>query len=272
MDRPDTRYAQVGEADVAYRVVGGGPIDLLFVYGLGSHVDLIWQLPRAADWLNRMASFSRLIFLDRRGTGASDGIVRSAIPTWEDLTDDIGAVLSAVGSTHTAVMASLEAGPTAILYATMHPDQVRALVLLNTTARYCEAEDYEIGAKTEVIDAIVKMLARHWGTEAFISRTNPSRADDPDGNRIAAIMGRASATPRSAAAQYDYYLRNLDVRAALPLVQAPTLVLHVKDSPLMPLAFGRYLAEHIPGAMFVELPGADLGTPSEDAVRRSQSS
>jgi class 3 adenylate cyclase len=110
------------------------------------------------------------------------------------------------------------------------------------------------------------MLAKNWGTESFISRNNPSWADDIEGNRLAAKMGRASATPRSAAAQYDYYLRNLDVRSALPLVQVPTLVLHVQDSPLMPLAFGQYLADHIPGATLVELPGSDLGTPTDEAM------
>jgi hypothetical protein len=111
MDQPETRYVAVGDADVAYRVVGEGPPDLLFVFGLGSHVEFFWANPVTAEFLTRLAAFSRLIFFDRRGTGASDGVFRNALPTWEEWTEDIDAVLGAVGSRRTAILASLDVGP-----------------------------------------------------------------------------------------------------------------------------------------------------------------
>ena len=161
----------------------------------------------------------------------------------------------------------MDAGPVAILFATTHPEAVSALVLLNTSARYTEADDYPIGASAEAVDTLVEMFAASWGTPAFSVLGNPSLADDAELMRSLSRMFRSSATPRTAAAQYDYILRSVDVRQALPLIQCPTLVLQVKESPLLPVHHGRYLAEHIDGASFVELPGGDLGaTPANYVV------
>jgi class 3 adenylate cyclase len=229
---------------------------------MGSHIEFAWESPAYADFYMRLASFSRLIMFDRRGTGSSDGISRSAIPTWEEWTEDIVAVLDAAGSRRAAILAATDSGPIAILLAAMHPELVSALVLFNTTARFLQADEYPIGAPPEVADATVQLIASAWGTDELTRLANPSMADDAEWIRFTSKAIRSSATPRTAAAQFDYILRN-DVRQALPLIQAPTLVLHCKDSTLVPIAHGRYLAEHIEGATFVELPGGDSTTTPE---------
>lgn len=205
MDPPETRYVGVDDADVAYQVVGEGPFDLLYCFGLGSHIEHTWESPRAAAELSRLASFSRLIFFDRRGLGASDGVPAGAMPTWEEWTEDIAAVLDAAGSKRTAILAGTDAGPIAILFAAMHPEVVSALALFNTTARYLVADDYPIGEPPETVDVLVGLLAKGWGTPEFVRLVQQS--DDSEYLRILPRMQRASATPRSAAAQYSYILR-----------------------------------------------------------------
>jgi class 3 adenylate cyclase len=266
MDRPETQYVAVGDAQVAYQVVGDGPSDLLYCYGLGGHIDAFWETADGARVFGALASCARLIMFDRRGTGASDALPLNAIPTWEELTEDMSAVLAAVGSDRTAVMANLDVGPVAVLFAAMHPEIVSSLVLVNSAARYQLAEDYPVGVAPAAIDALVAMLASSWGTLELASLTNPDQADDPEWIRQAARMLRASATPRAAAAQYDYMLRSVDVRSALALVQTPTLVLHVRDNGFVPLALGQYLAANIEGATFVPLPGANIAYMSDDAI------
>ncbi len=160
MSRPDTKYVAVGDADVAYQVLGEGPSDLLFFNGLGSNVEMAWENPDIADFLRRLASLRRLIFLDRRGTGASDGVPRNAIPTWEEWTEDIESVLNAVGSEQTSILATVDGGPIAILYAAAHPERVDSLVLCNTTARYLVADDYPIGFTPEALDFVVDSSER----------------------------------------------------------------------------------------------------------------
>jgi class 3 adenylate cyclase len=254
MEPPETRYVAVGDADVAYQVIGTGPLDLLYFYGLGSQIELRWDLPGFARFSAELSSFSRLIQLDRRGTGASDGVPRSAIPTWEEWTDDVLAVLDAVGSERAAIFAEVDAGPIAILFSAMQPERVRALVLSNTSSRYLVAEDYPIGASQETAEALIETLGSLWGTAELLRLTGGDQGD-PQVVRGAARMLRAAATPRSAAAQYRYILTSVDVRQALPLIQVPTLVLHNRDNPFVPVSHGRYLADHIPGAKFFELPG-----------------
>ena len=266
VERPETRYVAVGDADVAYQVLGDGPVDLLYCWGLGSHVELWWESPALSEFLIRLASFSRLIFFDRRGTGASDSVTRTAIPTWEEWTEDVLAVLDVVGSKRTAILGGLDGGSIAMLFAAMHPELVSALILLNTSPRFLKADDYPIGAPPEVVDVLLETLVTRWGSAEFVRLVNPSLDDDAELARYWGMTMRSSVTPRNAAAQYNSIVRN-DVRQALPLIQAPTLVLHVGQNPLLPIANGRYLAEHIDGATFVELPGGDLGpTPANYPV------
>ena len=254
----ETKYVAVGDADVAYRVVGDGPVDLLFFYGLGSHVDMLLDDPGSGQFLHALASFSRLIYLDRRGTGASDALTPNAMPAWEEWADDLGSVLDAVGSDRTAIVAALDAGPIAMMFAALQPERVSALILTNTTPRYLEADDYPIGVPQAVADAVVETIGSLWGTEELAKVTQPARANDADFARSYARTLRASATPRNAAAQLRYILENVDVRSVLDLIQAPTLVLHTSQNPLIPIDHGRYLADHIPGARFIELPGQGI--------------
>lgn len=252
MDVPETKYVAVGGAEVAYQVVGDGPIDLLYFAGLGSHVELIWDYPPSASFFSRLASFSRLIIFDRRGAGASDPVPHSAISTWDVWADDALAVLDAAGSDHAAIFAEGDAGPTAILVAATHPERVEALVLADASARYLIADDYPIGLPPEMVDVFVESIRRTWGTPASVRLVQPDA--DAELLRWGAKVLRASATPGAAAAQYGHILSTTDVRRALPLVQAPTLVLHTKGHPFLGPEHGHFLADHIAGAELVELP------------------
>ena len=261
-----TCYVTVGDADVAFQVVGDGPIDLLYFYGLGSHLELLRLTPGWNEFLERLTAFSRVILFDRRGTGASDGVPRGAIPSVESWTEDVHAVLDAAGSTRAAIVAAVDAGPIAMLFAALHPERVASLLLLNTTARYLVADDYPIGRSAEEVGALVDLVAATWGTTDFARAVNPG-ATDAGYLAEGARWARFAATPRTAAAQYAYLLGELDVRAALPALQAPTRVLHVADSPIVPLAHGRYLADHIEGATLTVLPGGSLSmTPNLSSV------
>jgi class 3 adenylate cyclase len=258
MHRPETKYVAVGDADVAFQVFGEGSSDLLFFIGLGSHIEMAWENPDIADFLGRLASLRRLILLDRRGTGASDGVARNAIPTWEDWTEDIESVLNEVGSEQCTILATVDSGPIAILYAAAHPERVDSLVLCNTSARYLVADDYPIGFTPETLDFVVEFIRTHWGTSEFLSIAGAAGEEEAARRDALAPLFRASVTPRTAAAQYDYLLRNLDVRQVLPLIRVPTLVLSADNPSFLPIAMGRYVSEHIEGSKFVALPGQDM--------------
>lgn len=212
---PETRYVSVGEADVAYQILGNGAHDLLWGYGLGSHVDVLWGVPWQAACYSLLATATRLILFDRRGTGASSRLGLDAVLTWEELTEDMVSVLDAAESTRTAVLATLETGPMAMLFAAMHPERVSSLILLTTTARYLQAEDYPIGLPPGVAEQVLELLARTWGTEE-LSRLADPRQPDAESHRQGALVQRASATPREAVAQYRYFMFNVDVRHVLP--------------------------------------------------------
>jgi class 3 adenylate cyclase len=246
--------------------VGQGPFDVLWCYGLGSHVDFFWDMPWAVEAFRPLASISRLIIFDRRGTGASASLPPNAIPTWEELTEDMLAVLDAVGSAKTALMATLETGPIAILFAAMHPERLSHLVLLNTTARYAETDGYPIGVPRATVEAVVELLGKTWGTEELIRLANPSWADDSEVHRLGARLTRASATPSEARSQYAYFAQHVDVRNVLPLIGVPTLIIHAEESPFIPIAHGLFLAEQIENARFFAVPGGDVGTPGEEVM------
>ena len=261
MDRPETRYVAVGDADVAYQVFGRGSPDVLFCYGLGSHIDYFWDLDLIADGWRRIASTNRSILFDPRGTGASGSVPRDVLPTWEQWAEDLGAVLDAVGSQTAVLVANIEAGALALLFTVTHPERVSGLVLINTAARFVVDDDYPIGYAPEALEALLAVIAEGWGTTEFAALANPGWAWNIELTSSLARQMRASSTPRTAASQFGYLLRNVDVRPTLGLVQAPTLVLHVRESLLIPIEFGRYLAEHIAGARFKDVPGGDVGLP-----------
>ena len=254
--QPETRYARLGEDRLAYQVLGEGP-DLVLTMGAFGHVDLMWEDPGVALFLRRLASFSRLIYFDRRGTGASDPLPEKMPPPWEAYADEVTAVMDAVGSREAALMATTaEAGPMALFFAATRPERTSALVLGNASARYLADDDYPIGFDPEYADALISGVEESWGTGSRLADGIPSRAGDERFRRWMAKVQRSIASPRTV----HVFLRSMfevDVRSLLPLVQAPTLVLHRRDFRLLPIEHGRYLAEHIPNARLVELPGAD---------------
>lgn len=253
------RYVTVDGSDIAYQVIGDRPNDVLWMYALGSQIDLVWQLPRFAASLERLKAFARVLIFDRRGSGASDPAPPGGVPNWELFSEDIGSVMSAAGSERAAVIGFRDTGQMAMLYAAMHPERVSALVLLNTTARYSDAPDHPTGEPPGKVEGALGLIRSLWGTPDLARVTSPDLAGDPVSMNILAMMQRASASPTQATAQMENFLRHGDVRQALPSIQAPTLVLHVQDSAFLPIAHGRYLAENIPGARLVELPGGDIG-------------
>ena len=257
----ETMYAGVGDASIAYRTLGEGPVDLLYFWGLPSHVELQWDLPLTTAPFARLASVGRLIIFDRRGTGASDPLPPEARPTWEDWTEDVSAVLDAVQSERAVIFAEADAGPIGILFATEHPERVSALVLAETSARSRVADDYPIGLSQEAIDLVVNFVGSSWGTPEFVTAISEDMPEDPEILTWITKVQRACATPRMAESQYRYILNSMDVRSALHMVRVPTLILHHVENPLIPVSHGRYLAEHIRQARLVELPGVDVGLP-----------
>jgi class 3 adenylate cyclase/pimeloyl-ACP methyl ester carboxylesterase len=261
---PDTRYASVDRARVAYQVVGEGPLDLLVTAGTFGSVDLGWEDPMVAAWNRRLASFSRLILFDRRGSGASDPLPIDDLPSWESYVNDLTAVMDAAGSQRAAVMGTFDAGPTAMLFAAMRPERTVALLLANTSARMLRSDDYPIGAPPERIEEVVSRIERTWGTEVQAEMQVPSRASDPYFRHWFARYTRSIAGPTAVSA-YVRAMIHTDARSVLPSIRVPTLILHRVDYPWFRIEHGRYLAEHIEGAKLVELPGADGPLPWERA-------
>jgi class 3 adenylate cyclase/pimeloyl-ACP methyl ester carboxylesterase len=251
---PETRYVSVGDADVAYQIVGDGPIDLVFHHGM-CHVDLQWDIEPEAAFLRALASFSRLILFDRRGTGASERVIREAMPSWEEWSEDLLAVLDAAGSRQAAIFAEVDAGGTALLFAASHPERVAALILGNTTARFLAADDYPIGVSPDLLPILTETWKTHWGKPEIVLLSFPSFRGNDECVRSVCKLLRATATPSAAIRQYQNLLQS-DLRHILALISVPTLVLH-SGHPIPPIEHSRYLADHIPNAQFVEVPGDD---------------
>ena len=255
--QPETKYARLGRDRIAYQVLGEGPPDLVLTSGSFGHVDMAWEDPGIALFFRTLASFSRLILFDRRGTGASDPIPIDSLPPWESYAQDLAAVLDEVGSEQAALLTQVDAGPMAMFFAGTKPERTRALILANATARYLATDDYPIGVPVEVAEAVLAQVDQLWGTEAMVTMQAPSRAGDTRFRRWLARFQRTNASPRAVLA----FLRasfEMDASSILPLIQAPTLVLHRRDCQLVPVTHGRYLAERIRGATLVELPGTEL--------------
>lgn len=254
MDGP-TQYAQSPDgASIAFQVHGEGPLDLVFVPGFVSHVELIWEEPAIARFLRRLASFSRLIVFDKRGQGLSDRLGRP--PTLEESMDDLGAVLDAAGSQRAAIFAISEGGPMAMLYAASHPGRVSSLVLYGTFARMMRAPDFPEGVSAQRFDEWERMVREEWGGAVGVELWAPSDIGNPEFERWWARLLRQGTSPAGAIELMKLY-REIDVRAALPAIRVPALVVHRVDDRLIPARQGRYIAERIPEARYVELDGAD---------------
>jgi class 3 adenylate cyclase len=261
---PETRYASVDRARVAYQALGEGPLDLVITEGTFGSVDLGWEDPMVAAWNRRLASFSRLILFDRRGSGASDPLPIDDLPSWESYIGDLTAVMDAAGSQRAAVMGTFDAGPTAMLFAASRPERTVALVLANTAARLLRSDDYPIGAPAEKVQEVRDRIERTWGTEEQVDMQVPSRASDPQFRRWFARYTRSIAGPTAVSA-YVNAMVNTDARSVLSSIRMPTLILHRIDYPWFRLEHARYLAQHIEGAKLLELPGADGPLPWEGA-------
>ncbi len=254
---PSTRYAQSPDgASIAYQVHGGGEgaLDLVFVPGFVSHVELIWEEPAIAGFLRRLASFSRLIVFDKRGQGLSDRLGRP--PTLEESMDDLGAVMDAAGSERAAIFGISEGGPMSMLYAATHPDRVSSLVLYGTYARLLEAPDFRVGVSGERFDWWASLVRREWGGAVGVEFWAPSEAGNLEFERWWSRLLRQGTSPSGAIDLMNLY-REIDVRAVLPAIAVPALVLHRRDDRLIPDRQARFLADRIPDARYVELEGAD---------------
>jgi pimeloyl-ACP methyl ester carboxylesterase len=254
VDAPQVRYAKSGDVHIAYQVIGSGAIDLVLIPGLFSNIDHHWQEPGFARFLRRLASFTRLIVVDPRGTGLSDRA--SQYPPMEEQVDDILSVLDAVGSRSAAFFVFSQAGPIAMLFAATHPERTRALVLYATYAMNGIAEDYPWGRSTEWLDSFDLQIEREWGTGFFLPQIAPSRVDDPSFRSWWARLERASCGPGNAHGYFRVYSQ-IDVRAILPSLRVPTLVLQRDADVFRDPGHSEYLAAHIPGAKLVELSGVD---------------
>jgi class 3 adenylate cyclase len=255
--QPETKYARLGGDRIAYQVLGEGPPDLVLARRSYGHIDIAWEDPGITRFLRGLASFCRLILFDRRGTGPSDPLPLDPLPPWESYAEELATVLDEVGCERAAIMAELDAGPTALLWAGTRPERTSALVLVHTSARFAAGGDYPIGLAAAAVEALVAQFDRLWGSDAMAAMFAPSRAGDARFLRWFAKWQRASVSPRAAQA-FLRAMAEVDVRPVLPLVQAPTLILHRRGFGLVPIEHGRYLAEHIAGARLVELPGSDV--------------
>ena len=256
--RAPIRYARSGDVNIAYQVTGEGEIDLVLVPGFVSHLELDWDDPRSAHFLDRLGSFTRLIRFDKRGTGLSDR--PGGLPDLETRMDDVRAVMDAVGSERAALFGYSEGGPLSVLFAATMPERVSELVLYGAYAKRLRSGDYPWAPTEEERLAYAADVEGEWGFEADMRRMCPS-ADEAMA-RWWEARARAAASPGAARALVEMNSR-IDVRDVLPSVHLPPIVLHRTGDLDSRPEEGRYIAERIPGAHFVELPGGDQ-TPGVD--------
>jgi class 3 adenylate cyclase len=252
VDPPETRYVKSGDVHVAYQVVGDGPIDLVWVPGSVSHLDLQWDDPAIARFFSRLASFSRLILLDSRGSGLSDPIVGA--PTLEENVGDILSVMDAAGCQDAVLYGASNGGPMCVLLAASHPARVSMMVLYSAIVRLLQDDEYPWGITTEALEAYQQLVQQRWGTGVSLEVLGPTTATDNARRRWWGRFERSANAPALAMA----VLRRdaeLDVRAVLPFVQAPTLVLNRRRDPVTSVEAARWVASQIPTARFVELSG-----------------
>ncbi|HYK99343.1 MAG TPA: adenylate/guanylate cyclase domain-containing protein [Candidatus Acidoferrales bacterium] len=251
---PTTRYAVADEVHIAYQTFGDGPRDLLFVPGFVSNVELWWEEPAAARFLQRLASFARVTIFDKRGTGLSDRVADVAV--LERRVDDIGVVADAIGARSMVVVGASEAGPTAALFAATHPDRVSALVLVGAMARWTSTRGYPWARSELTYRMAMRTMRASWGTGISMPLYAPSRWSDANLRRWWARLERTGASPGALRALLDATM-TLDVRSVLPAIRVPTLVVHSVGDRAVKVGGARFIASAIPNAKYVELPGGD---------------
>jgi len=267
---PQTRYATAPHgAKVAYQVIGDGPRDLLLSTDWLSSIDLMWDEPRYERCLRRLASCGRLILFDKRGTGASDPLeLRDStfdVSLLEQANEDMLVVLDAVGSTGVTIVGADTGGIAAVVFTATHPERVEGLVLQDSCARATTADDYPWGLDATAVTEIIDAVRESWGTGVALGALAPSLVGDPSTLSWCARYERLSVPPATMIASWEDAAQ-IDVRAILPLVRVPTLVLSHDASSVVPMGQGHYLAEHIPDARYVELDGSDIWLFSDPRV------
>jgi class 3 adenylate cyclase/pimeloyl-ACP methyl ester carboxylesterase len=256
MDVQRTQYARAGDLSIAYAVGGEGPVDVLFCPNWTSHVEASLDLPPLARFIHRMESFARVILFDPPGIGMSDPVALDELPTQEEWRDCVRVVLDAVGSRRAVLFAHGAAAAVAIPFAATYPDRAAGLVLNDAWARLYEAEDYPFGVPERLREKGLTWWLERWGTGRQLELTAPALADDPYELEALGRFERFAASPGVARAFFRL-VSELDVREILPAVRVPTLVLHRAGDRYVRVEHGRYLAERIPGASYVEFPGED---------------
>ncbi len=256
MKTPETQYAKGCDGFVAYQVIGDGPLDLVFITDWVTNLEVMWEEPSLARFLRRLSSFSRLICFDKRGCGLSDPVLFHEGLSAESWIDDTRTVLQAVGSKRTAFLGHAEGGRMAMLHAATCPESTSALVLLDTFACRVRDVDYPWGVPEALLPRFFELFDVGWGTGGHLSALAPSLAQDSRFRQWYGRYQRHSMGPTQAASGYRNQF-SFDVRPILPSIRVPTLVLHRKDNAYIRADNGRYVAEHIPGAKFVEVAGMD---------------
>lgn len=251
-----TEYARSGDLHIAYQVVGNGPFDLVYVPGWVSHVEQAWEEPSLARFLNRLASFARLIVFDKRGTGLSDRVPPSQLPPLEERMDDLRAVMDAAGSKRAAIFGFSEGGNLSTLFAASHPERTRALLLFGTFAKRLRSPDYPWAPTAEQRQQFYEDVERDWGRGIDLSQYVPSKLNDQAFLDRLNTYFRNSASP-GAAVTLLRMNSAVDVRHVLPAIHVPTLVMNRTDDRSVHVDEGRWMARQIPGARFVELAGED---------------
>ncbi|MFK7817777.1 MAG: alpha/beta fold hydrolase [Planctomycetaceae bacterium] len=252
----EIRYARSEDVNIAWQAIGDGPIDIVFVMGWVSHLEWFWKDPSFAAFLRRLASFSRVILFDKRGTGLSDKVPVDGLPTLEMRMDDVRAVMEAAGSKRAVLLGVSEGGPLCTLFAATYPEKTIAMAMMGSYSRRLWAEDYPWGPTEEQREQFLEDIARNWGGPLGIEDRAPSKADDPAFRKWWASYLRMGASPGAAVALTRMNAQ-IDVRPILPSIQVPTLVIHRSGDRCLRVEEGRHMADLIPGAKFVELPGDD---------------
>jgi pimeloyl-ACP methyl ester carboxylesterase/class 3 adenylate cyclase len=252
--KPETRYARSGDVNIAYQVVGDGPRDLVYVPGWVSNIEVFWEEPAIVRFFERLASFSRLILFDKRGTGLSDRV--ADMPNLETRMDDVRAVMDAAKSERAALLGNSEGGPLCALFSATYPERTSALIMMGSYARRLWAPDYSWGTSRERWEAFVDGVVREWGGAVGIDERVPSRAGDQRFREWWARFVRQSASPGAARTIWRI-IADIDVRGVLPAIRVPSLIIHNVHERTVPVESGRDLGRRIAGAKYVELDGID---------------
>jgi pimeloyl-ACP methyl ester carboxylesterase len=252
------RYVESDGLQIAYQVVGSGPVDVVYVPGSANHIESMWDIPEIAGFTQRLASYSRLILIDKRGTGLSDRLPNDNRSTVEERMRDVTAVLDATDSSSAILFGTADGTPVALLAGATYPDRIRGLALWASSARLLWDEDYPIGIPDDAVEPVLEAFRASWGNDddPGLDVVAPSVAADPRWRAGMARIERRSCTPAEAVRYWAVNL-HVDVRSALPAITVPTLVMHCTGDQLYPVTHGRFVADHVQGAEFLEVPGTD---------------